>query len=81
MREHEFTLVLKTDPSDQASDALYAIFSDGTISTIAGVPRIHFHREAKTINEAIRSALSDVRSTKIEIERVELQPEAIAQAT
>lgn len=81
MKEHVFTLVLKTDPSEDVADALYALFSDGTITTIAGVPQIHLHREANSLQEAIRSAIRDVRSVNIEFQRVEFQPEAILQAT
>lgn len=46
MKQHEFTLVLTTDPTEQDADKLYGTFNDGTISTISGVPQIHSHREA-----------------------------------
>lgn len=46
MKEHEFTLLLTADPTEAEADTLYGIFDDGTISTIAGVPQIHFHRQA-----------------------------------
>ena len=46
MNEHEFTLILTTDRTEEQADKLYGVFNDGTISTIAGVPQIHFHREA-----------------------------------
>jgi uncharacterized protein YccT (UPF0319 family) len=79
MKEYEFTLVLTVDPSDQDAENLYGTFNDGTISTIAGVPRIRFHREAQSLEEAIRSALSDVRSTGISVERVEMEPDSVLQ--
>jgi hypothetical protein len=62
MKAHEFTLVLTADPSETEADKLYGIIVDGTISTIAGVPQIHFHREAGSLEEAIRSAIGDVRA-------------------
>ena len=77
MKEHEFTLFLTADPDEQEADKLYGTFSDGTISTIVGVPQIHFHREADSLEEAIRSAVGDVRSTGFDVVRVEMQPDAL----
>lgn len=77
MREHEFTLILDADPTDEQADALYGVFDDGTISTVAGVPQIHFHRQANSLEEAIRSAIGDVRAAGFGVERVEMAPEAI----
>jgi hypothetical protein len=77
MKEHDFTLILKCDPSDDDADRLYAVFNDGTISTVAGVPQIHFHREANSLEEAIRSAIGDVRSTGFDVDRVEMQPDML----
>lgn len=79
MKEHEFTLVLADDPDEESADRLYGIASDGTLSTIAGVPQIHFHREAASLEEAIRSALVDVGSAGFRVARVEMEPDAVAQ--
>ncbi len=79
MKDHQFTLILTADPNEEEADTIYSIVNDGTISTIAGVPQIHFHREAPSLEEAIRSAIADVRSTGFDVERVEMQPEAVAQ--
>jgi hypothetical protein len=79
MKEHEFTLVLSADPDDSESEKMYGIFDDGTISTIAGVPQIHFHRESGSLEEAIRSAIGDVRSTGIDVDRVEMSPTSLLQ--
>ena len=79
MREHEFTLVLTADPNEDEADKMYGTFNDGTISTIAGVPQVHFHREAESLEEAIRSAIGDVRSTGFEVKRVEMEPNAVLQ--
>ncbi len=78
MKDHEFTLILKTDPSDDVADKMYGIFQDGTLSAIAGLAQIDFSREADQLETAIRSAIADVRSAGIEVERVELQPEALS---
>lgn len=77
MKEHEFTLVLTADPNEDEADKMYGTFNDGTISTLSGVPQIHFHREAGSLEEAIRSAISDVRSTGFDVERVEMEPGAL----
>ena len=72
MKEHEFTLMLTADSTEAEADKLYGTFDDGTISTIAGVPQIHFHREAGSLEEAIRSAIGDVRATGFDVARVEM---------
>jgi len=79
MKEHAFTLVLTADPNEDEADEMYGVFNDGTISTIAGVPRIRFHREAGSLEEAIRSAIGDVRLTGFDVERVEMDPNAVLQ--
>ena len=77
MKEHQFTLILTADPSEEESDKLYGTFDDGTISTIAGVPQIHFHREAGSLEDAIRSAIRDVRTAGFDVARVEMEPDAV----
>ena len=79
MKEHEFTLILTTDPSEEEADRLYGRCDDGTLSTIARVPQIHFHRAALSLEEAIRSAIGDVRAAGFDVERVEIEPEAVMQ--
>ena len=79
MKEHEFTLVLTADPNEDEADKMYGTFDDGTISTIAGVPQIHFHREASSLEEAIRSAIGNVRSVGFDVVRVEMEPSALLQ--
>ena len=81
MKEHQFTLILTSDPNEEQAEQLYATFDDGTISTIAGVPQVHFHRRAKSLEEAIRSAIGSVRSAGFDVARVEMEPNAVAQST
>jgi hypothetical protein len=78
MKQHEFTLVLTADPDDDQADRMYGAFDDGTIASVAGVPQIHFHRQASSLEEAIRSAIGDVRSVGFDIARVEMEPNAVA---
>jgi hypothetical protein len=77
MKEHEFTLVLLREPDEAQADKLYGVVDDGTIATIAGTPQILFHREAPSLEEAIRSAVGDVRSAGFEVARVEMQPDML----
>lgn len=79
MKEHQFTLILTADPNEEEADRIYGLVNDGTISTIAGVPQIHFHRDAPSLEEAIRSAITDVRSAGFGVDHVEMQPEAVSQ--
>jgi hypothetical protein len=79
MKEHAFTLILTTDPSEEDADRLYSCCDDGTLSTIAGVPQIHFQRAALSLEAAMRSAIGDVRAAGFDVERVEIEPEAVMQ--
>ncbi|MCY3669189.1 MAG: hypothetical protein OXH81_26320 [Gemmatimonadetes bacterium] len=77
MKVHEFTLVLTADPNEEESALLYSIFNDGTIVTMAGVPQIHFHREASSLEDAIASAMVHVRKAGFDVVRVEIEPRNI----
>jgi hypothetical protein len=77
MKEHDFTLILNVDPDEDQADKLYGTFNDGTISTICGIPQIHFHRQSASLEEAIRTAIDEVRSAGIDIQRVEMQPDML----
>jgi hypothetical protein len=81
MKTHEFTLVLTVDPDEAAAERLYGCLDDGTLSTIAGQPQIHFHREAASLEDAIRSAIGTVQSQGFDVSRVELEPGTILQAS
>ena len=81
MKEHEFTLILTSDPTDEEADRLYGVIVDGTPATVVGVPQIQFHRENRSLEVAIQSAIHDVRSAGLEIERVEMAPDAVAHST
>ena len=79
MKVHEFTLILTADPNEEESERLYSILDDGTLATIAGVPQIHFHREALLLEEAIDSALMAVKEAGFDVVRVEIEPRGGAQ--
>jgi len=78
MKPHDFTIILTVDPGDDATDRFYGMTGDGTLSTIAGVPQVHFHREATSLEEAIRSAITNLKSAGLDAARVEIAPESLA---
>jgi len=79
MKEHDFTVILTADPDEEAADRLYGEIDDGTLSTIAGVPQIHFHREGNSLEAAIRSAIASIKAIGFDVARVEIEPHALAQ--
>ena len=81
MREYEFTLVLAVaEQSEGDAERLYeAGCSDGSISTSGGVTRIDFHREASSLEEAIRSATADVRGAGFQVAKVQIDPRSLAE--
>ena len=83
MAKYEFTLILKGSPelSEEIADQLFqAGCDDGTPGTCDGVFSIDFHRTASTLEEAINSAMSNVKSAGHAVERVEIKAEAIPQS-
>ncbi len=73
-QKHEFALILaRPEESEEDADRLYeAGCSDGSISTCDGVTRISFHREADSLEGAIRSAVADVNRGGFEVCRIEI---------
>lgn len=82
MHKYDFTLILteSLELTNDLADALFAAgCDDGTPGTCNGVFSIDFHREAKSLEEAMRSAIKDVRAAGYEVARVEIEAEAIVQ--
>ncbi len=77
MKEHQFTIILEVEPNEKDADRIYGILDDGTLSTSDGVPQIRFHREASSLEEAIRTAVVDVISAGFYTARVEIEPDVI----
>ena len=82
MTKYEFTLVLKgsLELTEEIADELFASGCvDGTPGTCNGVFSIDFHHNARSLEEAIRSAIEDVKSAGYEVERVEIEARAMPQ--
>ena len=74
MQNQAFTVFLRgvRQVTEEADNRLFeAGCEDGTFCARDGAAFLHFDRHAETLEEAIRSALDDVRSAGFEVERVE----------
>jgi hypothetical protein len=71
---HEFTVILdRCEESEDDAERLYeAGCDDGSISTSSGVTRIDFHREAESLEAAIRSAVGDVNRAGFQVARIQI---------
>src|SRR5947209_8373548 len=75
MKTYEFDVVLKDQEeiSDKYADILFAAgCDDGTPASCNGMAWIHFDREASSLEEAIRSAVAQVRAAGFTVSKVEL---------
>lgn len=80
MKKYDFTLILSgpLELTEEIAEALFeAGCDDGTPGTSGGVFLIDFHRQASSLEEAIQSAIANVKSAGYEVERVEIEAEAM----
>ena len=83
MAKYEITLILKGshEITEEIADELFAAgCDDGTPGTCDGVFSIDFYRTAGTLEEAINSAIANVKSAGYEVERVEIEAGAMPQS-
>ena len=81
MKTYEFDVVLKGTPeiTDDQADALFMHgCDDGTPACCDGLAWVHFDREASSLEEAIHSAVSQVRSAGLVVSKVELDVNSAA---
>lgn len=77
-----FTLHLKDveEMTMELSDRLFESgCSDSSPSSSRGHSEVSFDREAPTLQDAIRSAVSDVRKAGVEVDRVEIESDELAE--
>lgn len=82
MKNHRFTLILDglSEMTEDVTNALYeAGCDDGSPGSSESVTHIAFDREAESLEEAIRSAVSDVRKAGLSVERVQIDDEALTE--
>ncbi len=76
----EFRLILKPiEMTEELGDALYeAGCDDGTLGVSNGVPFVCFHRQAKDLESAIRSAVADVQKAGCVVDCAKIEGELLA---
>ena len=82
MKRYDFTLVLSkgTELTDQLVEDLYeAGCDDGSPSSCGETVMVTLHREAESLEHAIRSGIADVQKTACSVARVEIQPDDLAE--
>ena len=75
MKTYEFDFILKdmSEVTDDQADRLFAAGCDeGTPASCDGVAWIHFDREASSLEEAIRTAVTQVQAAGLLVSKVEL---------
>jgi hypothetical protein len=73
---YQFKLILRqgTTITEALADELYeAGCDDGTPGTFCGTPYISFHRDAESLESAIRSAVADVQKAGCVVERLQIE--------
>ena len=81
MKTYEFDVFLTatTEITDDQAEALFMHgCDDGTPASRDGLAWVHFDREALSLEEAIHSAVSQVRSAGLAVSKVELDVHAAA---
>jgi len=76
MKTYDFKVILaaETDMSEELADRLFdAGCDDGTPGTFCGIPYVRFHREADSLESAIRSAVADVQKAGCLVERLQIE--------
>ena len=79
MKIYEFDVFLNevAEVTDDQADALFAAgCDDGTPACCNGQAWIHFDREAASLEEAILSAIAQVRAAGLLVSKVELDVDA-----
>ncbi|MBL7040085.1 MAG: hypothetical protein ISR77_15715 [Pirellulaceae bacterium] len=82
MKVFEFTLRIARRLSDErAMDRIYGRCQDTSLLVEGDVTLLQFHRQAASLQDAIRSAIADVNAAGYHVAHVELQPDAVAVQT
>jgi hypothetical protein len=80
MHKYEFCLILK-GPAELTEEIAAELFEagcdDGTPGTCNGVFSIDFHREGDSLEAAINSAIKSVKAAGYDVERVEIDADAM----
>lgn len=78
MQTFDFTITIDQFVEDlDAIDAFYGRLDDVSMFNSDGATRITFHREAATLDNALRSAVSDVQSFGYKVKQIDVAPECV----
>lgn len=82
MVEQRFSVILKGADAlaDEVVQRLYGRCNDVTAGSCSGIAHVHFDRPAASLNEAIASAIADLRACGLEVERIEIDPRDVLDA-
>jgi hypothetical protein len=81
MKKYDFTLVLRGAPelTEELADQLFSAgCTDGTPGMYCGETTIDFHREAESLEDALRSAIAQVSTTGCVVERAQIEVHSFA---
>jgi len=81
MKYWDFIVILKgvDEVSDALADALFeAGCDDATVGSSCGLVSVSFSRDAGTLQEAIATAVSDVRRAGCDVSRVQIELDELA---
>lgn len=83
MNEQRFTIILKGQHvlTESVVEQIYGCCDDASAGSRDGIGHVHFDRPATSLNEAIQSALSDLRACGVVVDRIEIEPEDLSDAT
>jgi hypothetical protein len=79
MTRQRFTVILKDTLNEEIVEQLYAQCDDASAGSCNGIGHVHFDRPAASLNEAIASAVADLRSCGLEVERIEIEADDLAE--
>ena len=78
MTAFEFTLRVDQRLAEESEmDAIYARCADCSVLVEGGTTRLRFQREASSLQDAIRSAITDVNAAGFHVSHVEMEPDAV----
>ena len=82
MTVFEFTLRIDQRLSEEPEmDRVYERCRDASLLVEGDVTLLEFHRQAESLQDAIRSAIADVNTAGYHVAHVELQPDAVTVQT
>ena len=81
MNTFDFTITIDQLVEDlDVIDAFYKRCDDVSMFNSEGITKITFHRDAVSLDDAIRAAVSDLQSFGYKIKHIEVEPECVGAA-